>query len=375
MKDAWKLRTAALAGIVVPAVALGQVPDVVDALDAGGRAMGLGGAIYQTGADTVSTALNPAGLGFVNRPTVGFAGRTLPTTRTTVTGEVSDLRLSTAQEGGDYKLTHLGYSAPTRGSKSAFGIAYTVVGWMNDTQAGQNLDNGVQSYFDHAKVKTDFLTLGYGQSNGSQSLSWGFQLIVALQSIDAFQRIVFSDSNIPPQEAESHDKGTGVGGAFGLMFAPPSQSHMTIGLTVRSPIEVQRGGPGVDLYPTIPGRAALGIALLQDGYRDGRDSMLYGGQIEYYYGGKGSSRVNRKDHFAGGIGFEYLYMMGDATIPVRAGFRFVEAGGDDFTSSQGFTYGVGYRPLNADWGIDVSFAKQNKGGTATSVSFSYRLPN
>ncbi|KXK14322.1 MAG: hypothetical protein UZ18_ATM001001770 [Armatimonadetes bacterium OLB18] len=74
MKDAWKLRTAALAGIVVPAVALGQVPDVVDALDAGGRAMGLGGAIYQTGADTVSTALNPAGLGFVNRPTVGSPG-------------------------------------------------------------------------------------------------------------------------------------------------------------------------------------------------------------------------------------------------------------------------------------------------------------
>ena len=55
--------------------ATAQVPDLLNALDAGGRAMGLGGANNATNVDTLSAFYNPAALAYLD---TGAAGSRLP---------------------------------------------------------------------------------------------------------------------------------------------------------------------------------------------------------------------------------------------------------------------------------------------------------
>ncbi|MGE0001848.1 MAG: hypothetical protein AB7T05_07245, partial [Fimbriimonadaceae bacterium] len=60
------MRTALIAlSTVVGTGAYAQIPDLLNALDAGGRSMGAGGATGVTDANTLSTYHNPAGLAFV----------------------------------------------------------------------------------------------------------------------------------------------------------------------------------------------------------------------------------------------------------------------------------------------------------------------
>src|SRR3954467_8754289 len=79
---------------------LAQVPDLLNALDAGGRAMGMGGALYPTSSDTFSSYYNPAGLGYVSKGTVGVAFRNMPKSRTTASGDFNDPGLTSTGQAG-----------------------------------------------------------------------------------------------------------------------------------------------------------------------------------------------------------------------------------------------------------------------------------
>lgn len=356
--------------------AYGQVPDMMSALDAGGRALGAGSALNTTGVSTLSTTYNPASLAFVNRSQIGFAGRTMPTSKTQVTGELNDLRLDSSTETGGYKTTHIGFAIPLKGGPGnggVLGVAWTVGGWFEDTQAGNNLANGVASYLDFTHAQTDFINLSYGTASGDQSVAWGAGLVFAQQNVRNFQRVTFTDQNIPPQVSDTDTTGTGVGFQAGLMITPRDQSNMTLAVTARTPIKLRHSGAPLNLYERVPGRIAGGLAIRRDGFRKGQDYLILGGEVQHFFGGKDSPRLDRTNQTTGHVGAEYNWVRAEAVIPIRVGYSVVPAGGDGFDSRNSMTYGIGYRPNHGDWQIEVNFGRPEHGGKETSVFLTYRF--
>lgn len=371
MTVARKLTFGVLAGSMIPAAAMAQVPDMLSAFDAGGRAMGAGSSLNVTGADTMSILNNPAGLGYVRKPTFGIAGRTLPTTKTNITGSLSDKRYDSESDSGDYTLSHLGYASP-RGN-GAWGISYQLGGWFNDTETGSNLSGGIATYYDFTRVRTSFLTLGYGHSSSDGSFSWGIGLVGASNGIRNQQLITFTDNQIPPQEAESEGTAQGFGAVAGVMFTPAKQSNLTFGFSARTPIKLNGGGASRDLYSQLPGQFSAGMAIRQDNIGRRSDYLILGVQLDYFFDGKGSDRLMRDDFAAVGAGLEYNYHMGSATIPLRVGYRAVPSGGTGFDDRNTFTYGIGYRPNNQPWSIEMNFSRPNGGGIDSALYLQYRV--
>lgn len=378
MKAARMLKALSWIGCAAPGLALGQVPDLLTAFDAGGRALGAGSSFYATGIDTLSATYNPAGLGFAKSKSINISSRNFPTNQTTVSNSLSDPTLSTRGFSGEQGLGHVGVTFPiesrTGADKGAFSIAMTTVGWFNDTQFGQNLAGGVQSYVDFTRARTSMVTLSWGKTLGDRGLSYGVGAVYAIQNVRNFQRITFTDNNIPPQISDTDDTGNGIGAIFGVLFTPESQSNLTFGASVRTPIKVRSNASGLSLYDNIPGRVVLGTSMANDGLRGGRDSMVFGAQLQWFFSGKESERLDRKDSFAAfGAGIEYGYTGYGGVIPIRFGYNWNPAGGNDFKQRSGMTYGIGYRPNKGDWTIDVNFARPSGGGQDTSVMFGYRF--
>ncbi len=314
---------------------------------------------------------NPAGLGYVRQPTFGFAGLTLPTTKTTITGSLSDKRYDSESEKGDYTLSHIGYVSPRGGG--AWGVSYQLGGWFNDTERGFGLSGGIATYFDFTRVRTSFLTLAYGKSSADGQFSWGIGLVGAVNGIRNHQIITFTDNNIPPQEAESEGHSQGFGAVAGVMMTPAKQSNVTFGFSVRTPIKLTGGGASRDLYSQLPGQFSAGMAVRQDSIGRRSDYLVLGVQLDYFFGGEGSDRLMRDDFMSVGAGLEYNYSIGGAVIPVRVGFKSAGAGGNGFDDRNAFTYGFGYRPNNKPWSLEFNFARANGGGLDSSVYVQYRV--
>jgi hypothetical protein len=357
------------------AVTMAQVPDLVTGFDAGGRAMGAGGSFYATGVDTLSAVINPSGLGYMDRASAQVAMRNLPTTQTTVTGPLSDLRLSTEEEEGDMGLTHLGVAFPMRRDQQngpVLSLSYTVMGIMDDRQEGFGLPGGIDSYLDLLRAKTAFVTLSVGKASANRSWSWGLGVVYATQNVRNLQIIDFSDPQTPDQIADNDDTGHGFGGILGFMVTPANSPEFTLGFSLQTPIELDGSG-AIDLYSRIPGRASIGVSQYREGLRHGRDSMVLASQIDYYFGGKSSDRVDRTDQTAVSLGIEYGYSVGDVLIPLRFGYRWVNAGGDNFANRSGYTYGIGYRSKDGNWAIDFNFGNAGEGVIDNGYSLVYRF--
>jgi hypothetical protein len=365
-----KLAIAALTLVATSAMA--QVPDLLTAFDAGGRAYGSGGAFNSTGADTLSGHYNPAGLGYVGTRTVGFATRNFPTTRTDVTGSIDDLRLSSDEESGDLRASHVGVAIPLNGNRGTLGISWTVGGWMHDDQIGQNISPGIARFLDAVRVKTDYLNISWGKTSGDQTVSWGIGLVGAYHSVYNRRRLLFSDPNIPTQLSSSDDSAFGVGLQAGILITPANRSNLTFGLSARTPIELDDEG-AVSLNSRIPGRIAAGMAFRQDGLRGGKDYLVWGAEVEHFFSTESSDRIQQESHTAARFGLEYNYAMGNAVIPVRLGYMAIPAGGDDFDNRNTFTYGIGYRPNNRPWMLQVNFGNSNGGARDTAIYVSYRF--
>lgn len=367
-----------LAAASLSGVAYSQVPDMVTALDAGGRAMGAGGALSLTGISTLSATNNPAALGFVQRSEVGVAARSFPTSQTTVTGPLNDLQLSTQTRGGDLKTSHVGFALPLKGfdgqsSRGALGIAWTTGGWFNDRQRGTNLPNGIALYDDFTRARTDFLNISYGKATGDYRFAWGVGLVFAQQNVRNSQRINFSDTNIPPQLADSDKTGNGLGMQAGVMFTPSSDSNITFAASARTPIRIRNNAAALSLYDRIPGRLAAGIAARRDGFRGGRDYLVLGAEVQHFFDGHRSPRIDRTEQTTGHFGAEYNMARGGAVIPIRVGYSVIPSGGSGFGSRNALTYGIGYRPNDGDWTIEINFGDPQNGGKETGIFLSYRF--
>ncbi|HXH60220.1 MAG TPA: hypothetical protein VNI20_02555 [Fimbriimonadaceae bacterium] len=370
----WKkpLSTAlALLGLVTFAGA--QIPDLLNALDAGGRAMGIGGATYGTDANTFSINANPAGLGFITQAMYGVAYRNMPESRSRVSGNFDDPTFDTNLRQGSFGLSHVGYAFPMAGG--TIGISYTRSGSIRDERSGDGLTQGaltVRNYTEVFRAQTDLFTVAYGKSSGGGGANYGIGVVVANQYILDRQNYDLFNGGTPAGNVSADNSGTGfgVGGVAGVMFNP--NSNTSVGLSAQSPIDLSGNSETKQYLDRIPGRLSGSLAARTDGANG--EYLLYGVQANWYFGGQKNKIFPRDNYATVGGGIEYGMRRWNALVPIRIGYTVVPSGGTGFADRDAFTFGVGYRPNGSDASADLSFAKPIDGNSIDiALSLTYIL--
>jgi hypothetical protein len=349
-----------------------QVPDLLNALDAGGRAMGTGGALNPTSSDTLSTYYNPAGLGYLTNRTVGLSFRNMPKSTTTANGDFNDPILSSSGGSGNKEISHFGFVMPF--AKGGLGIAYTVGGFIDDFRTGNVTIGGdpVSNYAERVRSKTEFFSVGYGTSSRDQTFSWGLAFnFVQQTTADELTGTV----NGTPLSGTSSATTSGIAGTLGVQFNPRG-SNLSWGLSYRTEVNLNDNSSTTFLMDKIPARLMGGVAMRQDGVRNGRDFIIYGLDIAHFFSANNAGQnFQRKAQTTGGFGVEYNYEMGGARIPLRLGYNFIPAGGVGFGDRGALTFGFGYRPNNGDYTVDLNLASAQHGGFDLGVALSYKFGN
>jgi hypothetical protein len=375
--------TLALAGsalLVAPAAA--QVPDLLNALDAGGRAMGMGGANNATNVDTVSSYYNPAVLGYMEKREVGLTYRNLPKSITTLSGTRSNPSTRSDGQRGDLNVSHLGYAVPVkdlfgRGS-GTLALTYTVGGSIDDLAGANSITDGpltLQNYRLRREAKSSFYSLSFGKAV-SNGFAYGLGLVMASQKIAYSEEATALDgqnNQVPFSGVDASSTGTGFGVIAGALYTPTTAPSWSFGASLRSPINLSGNSSTASEYDKIPGRALLGATWRKEGFREGKDYLLLGGQVTSFFGGESSQFFDRNNQTIFGLGAEYNLGIESGRVPLRIGFATVPSGGDGFGDRNTFTFGVGYRPNRTPVGLDLSWAVPENGGFDFSIAASYRF--
>ncbi len=348
----------------------------MNALDAGGRAMGVGSSTQATDSNTLSGYYNPAGLAYITGPTLSAAFRNLPQSNNVVTGKFKDPDFSTEREVGPRRLTHIGYATPMGGG--TIGVSYTMGGFIKDFRAGNNLTDSsliIRNFTETLQAQTDFFTLAYGKRSGNSN--FGFGLMIANQYISDQARWDTFDTNntqLGTTNVSNSGNSTGIGAIVGLQMPTGHDGKTVMGISVRTPIKLSKNSQTDPYMNKVPGRASFGLASRADNLRGGKDFAVYGAQLDYFFGADKEGSFARKDVLGGGIGFEYNMHRYNARIPIRFGYAFVPKGGDTTISRNTFTFGLGYRPEASNYALDLNFGiPSGGGGLDMGVGFTYKL--
>ena len=357
-----------------------QVPDLLNALDAGGRAMATGGANSATNIDTLAAFYNPAALGYLDTGAADLVYRNLPRSRSRLRGSLDSPDYDTEGKRGGTSLTHAGYAAPVRElfgkGSGTLAIAYTVGGYISDRATASTLDNGALdavAYRLRREAKASFYSLSYGKAVSS-GLSYGGGIVLASQRVEYSETGTLTDGSTSfPIENRGSSTGQGLGVIAGALYTPPGGKAWTLGLSVRTPIALSGNKDTSDQYDRIPGRAIFGVTWRQEGFRQGKDYLLVGGQVQSFFGGESSRLFDRNTQTTLGFGAEYNFGLGFGRVPVRFGFNTVPRGGDGYGSRDAFTFGIGVRPSRYPLGLDLSYAVPENGGYDFGIAASYRF--
>ncbi len=360
--------------------ACAQIPDLMNALDAGGRAMGMGGGTYASDANTLSTAYNPAGLAFVADPTMSVVFRNLPESDNRFRGDFRNPTYDTSNFVGSRAISHFGLAMPLKGAggreNGAIGLSYTVGGYVRDFAHGAGLADGaltVDSYSELLESKTDLFTVAWGKSL-NHSTNVGAGLVVANQYVRDDRYVTYTDTGILPTTTQLSGNGNGIGAIAGVQYTPPATPNLMLGLSVRTPIKLKDNDDTKPYIDTIPGRLSGGFAARTDSIRGTQDFLVYGAQVDYYFGGERDAVLSRKNYATVGGGVEYNLARWNARIPIRLGFNAVPSGGDGFSSRNALTFGIGYRPENGDYAVDLNFASPEQGGQMDiALALTYKI--
>lgn len=379
MKPLSRLALALGAPALLAAPAAAQVPDLLNALDAGGRAMAMGGATNVTNVDTLSAYYNPAALAYLDTRAVDLVYRNLPDSRTHLGGSLSNQTEDTDGRHGGDTISHAGFAVPLRTllgkGSGTLAVAYTLGGYVNDRATANSLSDGAltaQDYRLNREARTSFYSLSYGKAiNNALSLGVGL--------VGASTEVRYSESytetigqNAFPTDISHHDTNGGVGVLVGALYTPTSLPAVTFGLSYRSPMSLS-GDNGSDGYDRIPSRIIFGASYRKEGFREGKDYLLLGGQVESFFGGDSSRFFDRDNQTVFGFGAEYNVGTALGRVPVRFGFATVPRGGDGYESRDAFTLGIGVRPNRFPVGLDFSYAIPENGGHDFSIAASYRF--
>jgi hypothetical protein len=362
--------------VVGASFANAQIPDLLNALDAGSRSMGAGSAFLTTSADTFSILNNPAGLGYISTRSVGLAYRNLPTTQTSLFGSVANpTRISDPDSGSD-RITHLGYAVPLKDGRT-FGFSYQVGGYVNDLRSGTGLTSGGfnnVTYTENVRAKIDYFTFALGKASSDGSKSFGYGITFANLGVSNRQfGFNAGQQNQLLFDTDVTGSGIGVGLVGGIQFVPKGQPNSTVGISLRTPINVGGGGSAADAFKTIPGQFSAGMTTRIDNLRGSQDYLIYGAQISHFFGGSASSIFDRNNQTVLGLGGELNLIKGDYTLPVRLGYMFVPSGGDGFGSRNALTFGFGYRPNGKPWGVDLNYVLPRGASKDFALNLTYRF--
>ncbi len=368
-------KTLALATLTLTfgASATAQIPDLMTALDAGGRAMGLGGATYVTDSNTFSANANPAGLGFINRAQYGVAYRNLPESKTTVSGDFNDPDFDTTLDSGAFGMTHVGYAFPM--GRGALGVSYTRSGFFRDDRSGDGLADGaltVRNYEELFRSQTDLFTISYGSSSTAGTTNYGVGLVIANQYILNRQDYDLFNGSTQVGTVSADNSGTGLG--FGVVAGAMMSvgAHSSFGISAQSPIDLSGNAETSGYLDRIPGRLSAGFATRND--KTSGEYTLIAAQASHYFGGEDNKVFSRDSYTVFNLGLEYGLNRWNARVPIRFGYTVVPAGGDGFRARDALTFGVGYRPTGAEFGLDLSFAKPLDGNALdVALSMTYLL--
>lgn len=368
---------------IAPTAAFSQVPDLLTALDAGGRGMGMGGGVNMTGSDTLAAYYNPAGLGFVDSPRIGVSFRNLPQSTSKVSGSFATPVMTTEQGRGDNTMSHAGVAFPlgknSEGPRRVLAVAYTLGGYIFDRQEGTNLTNGaltVRNYNKDLRLRTDYLTVAFAQANRDQTFNWGVGLNYVRQGVtkDITGQLVDATNTVVGSiNSRNSETGNGLGATLGVQFSPKGAGNATVGLSYRTEVNLRGNTNTAAVYDKIPARLAGGVTFRRDGLRGGRDFLLFGGQFQHFFSGDNGSDFDRGTQTVFGGGLEYNYFKGSTRIPMRLGYSFVPKSSTDFLSRNGFNLGVGYEPASGNYGIDLNMGFPERGGFDLGISVSYRI--
>ena len=357
------------ASLGLSGLALGQAPDLLTAFDSGGRAMGLGGAGAVNDSSTYSALDNPAGLAFVFAPTYSLGFRNLPDRQSAIFGNLANPDRQEIDNYGRTTFTHYGVAIPF--AKGALGLSYTLGGYyLETTFAGNLTSNGdpVTGYLRSRKFQTDYFTGSYGFSQGPSNLGVG--VVIAHQYSRDTERYTVT------QGTGSNEVLSGASGSlYGVGLVAGIQrdygSRLNIGASVRTPIELDGDADAEALLPRLPGKASLGFAGRID--RPGRqDFLIWSIQGDYWFGGDDGSAYPRDDFLSFGAGAEFNLVRGANRIPIRLGYASRPAGGAGFTSRDALTFGLGWRPADQPFFLDLSLAQPDKGKMDAALTISYR---
>lgn len=350
--------------ILATGIAQAQVPDLLTALDTGGRAMGVGGATRVTDSTTYSALDNPAGLAYISEPTASLSFRNLPKSSTIASGDFNDRTTSFTEQGGRTALAHAGYAMPYQGG--TLGISYSVGGHIDNTTSGGNLANGaltVQGLTETSRAQTDFFTISYGKKSGN-GMNVGIGIVVANQYTKFSQSYALfnGNNNVGNTNTTVSSNGIGVGIVAGIQGNLQADGSSQFGLSIRTPIDLSGNSETSSIYDKIPGKLSFGAAGQVKGASRGNDFLIWAAELDYYYGGEASALFSRKNVLGYGLGFEYNLNRYGARIPIRLGFQGVPAGGNGFESRNAFTFGLGYRPNGQPYSFDLNFARSIETG-------------
>lgn len=365
----------ALAGSAVQA----QIPDLLSAFDAGGRSLGVGGALTGSTADTRSVLNNPAGLGFTNQKSVGLSLRNMSESRTRISGEFADPEFESSLHSGDRSITHLGYVMPM-GERTGLGFSFETAGYLRNTTFGTGLQDGAvfrNNYFDRIRARTDFFTAAVGRTTKSQNQSVGIGLVIANQSLRNNQTYNVGtsaqDPGTPVVPISNAGNTYSVGIVVGGQFIPKGNPDGMFSASLRTPINLNGDADVEDYVRRIPGKVSVGYVQRLGFAQRPQDYILTAFQADYYFGGSSGAILSRDNQFVIGTGIEYNFRFRGGYIPIRLGYRNIGEGGNGFSSVRGFTYGIGYTPDNGGYSVDLSFGRSNGGGKDMSLGLSYRI--
>lgn len=342
--------------------------------------MGIGGATQATDSNTMSAFYNPAGLAYVTSPTMAAAFRNLPESNTVLSGKLNNPSMDTSRDHGSKKVSHVGFAWPVKGG--TLGISFTKGGAILDSRTQTTLTDDqnreIRQYSRTLKAETDFFNISFGKS-GRNGVNYGAGLVFANQYLfdsEKYRVVIVQGQTITVDNGSPSGNLTGIGAIFGVQFPTSQDQKSMVGLSVRTPIQLQGNDRLKNYMNKLPGRASLGLATRTDGLRGGPDFLVYGAQLDYFFGSDKNGFFKRKDVLGGGVGFEYNMHRYGGRIPIRAGFSVSPSAGDGFQTRNSLTFGVGYRPNSGGVTFDLNGGLPSGGGAMDlGLSVSYKIGN
>jgi hypothetical protein len=202
-------------------------------------------------------------------------------------------------------------------------------------------------------------------------MSLGAGIVFARETVMNSSRIQLFQNGNPiqsPDPTDSKEDATGIGAIVGAQFT--SGPNTSFGISLRSPISLSGLDELSSYSDTIPGRLQAGMLYRKDGMRGGKDFLIAGFDVAYFFKANDGKVLKRDGHVSGGVGFEYNLSQRFGWVPIRLGVHATSKGGPGFTQRNIVTFGLGYRPHSGNMWIDLAAATgsgQNRPDFAISV--------